>query len=151
MFACKHASHDKFPRKKHVLVCAEHCDTDENKTLFEDYKERFILKRKKPLPNFTREMKLSFHVHAFSAAPSQEMIVASEDDNTDVDNAPALNDNADVDNAPALNDTTDVDNDPASNDNTDIDNVLALNDTTFTLSHKLEFNTILHKVYIGTQ
>ena len=31
-FVCKHSDHDKFPRKKHVLVCGDHCDTDENKT-----------------------------------------------------------------------------------------------------------------------
>ena len=30
-YRCKHPSHDKFPTKKHVLVCAEHKDVEENK------------------------------------------------------------------------------------------------------------------------
>ena len=68
------------------LVCSDHCDMDENKTLFQDYKERFILKRKKPLPTFTREMKLSFHVNAFSVASAKKAIAPSDDSNTDVDN-----------------------------------------------------------------
>ncbi len=62
-FICKHASHETYPRKKHVLVCAEHCETEENKKLFEEYKTRFILRNKCPLPEFSKEMKLSFYVY----------------------------------------------------------------------------------------
>ena len=32
-FTCKHPSHERHPMKKHVLVCEEHKDTDENKEL----------------------------------------------------------------------------------------------------------------------
>ena len=30
-FTCKHPSHDRYPMKKHVLVCQEHADNEENK------------------------------------------------------------------------------------------------------------------------
>ena len=63
-YVCKHPAHEKFPRKKHVLVCAEHCDTDENKALFETYKTRFITNQKKPLADFTKSMRLSFHIYS---------------------------------------------------------------------------------------
>ena len=43
-FACQHPSHNNYNVKKHVLVCDEHKDTDENKKLLEEYKRRFILK-----------------------------------------------------------------------------------------------------------
>ena len=59
-FTCKHTSHDKYPCKKHVLVCGEQYDTKENMTIFEDYKNRFIMKQDKPLPHFCEEMKLAF-------------------------------------------------------------------------------------------
>ena len=29
-YVCKHSSHDRFNRKKHVLVCHEHRETEEN-------------------------------------------------------------------------------------------------------------------------
>ena len=35
-FTCKHPSHDRFQRKKHVLVCDEHKDLVENKRCFSD-------------------------------------------------------------------------------------------------------------------
>ena len=45
-YTCNHPSHDKFPTKKHVLVCAEHKNAEENKTTFELYKCKGILKQK---------------------------------------------------------------------------------------------------------
>ena len=57
-YTCKHPSHDRFSRKKHVLVCHEHRDTEENKTLLEEYKNRFILHRN-DLEDFSKSIKLS--------------------------------------------------------------------------------------------
>ena len=79
-FACKHPSHDKYPRKKHVLVCAEHCDSDENKKLFEEYKSRFILKQKRPLDDFSKELKLSFHVQSYRVGPAEKKEADPADD-----------------------------------------------------------------------
>ena len=60
-FVCKHPSHDKFSKKKHVLVCEEHSQTNENKQLLEEYKSKYILKQKANLPEYSKEIKLSFH------------------------------------------------------------------------------------------
>ena len=43
-FVCKHSTHDKFPRKKHVLDCEKHSQSTENKQLLEEYKSKCILK-----------------------------------------------------------------------------------------------------------
>ena len=62
-YTCNHPSHDKLSTKKHVLVCAKHKDVEENKTIFELYKYRCILKQKHiQLPEFSREIKLFFHL-----------------------------------------------------------------------------------------
>ena len=46
-FICKHSIHQKYPCKKHVLVCEDHKDDEENKKTLEDYKKRCILKEKR--------------------------------------------------------------------------------------------------------
>ena len=57
-FTCPHLSHRGFPRK-HVLVCHDHKDTDANKKLLDKYKEKYL---KNPnLPQFTKNISLSFH------------------------------------------------------------------------------------------
>ena len=61
-FTCKNTAHDKFPVRKHVLICHEHRDTQENKDLLQEYKSRCIIKRLE-LPEFSKEIKLSFHVN----------------------------------------------------------------------------------------
>jgi len=59
-FVCKHINHQKYPTRKHVLVCDEHKHTTENKELLEHYKHRCI--KNQNLPSFSREIKLSsFH------------------------------------------------------------------------------------------
>ena len=55
-FSCRHPLHQKYPRKKHVLVCEEHKDEDDNKTVRHDCKKRCILKE--------RKVELSFHTNA---------------------------------------------------------------------------------------
>ena len=61
-FTCKNISHDKYPIKKHVLVCHEHRGTTENKQLLLEYKNRCIMKQTK-LPAFSRDLKLTFHMN----------------------------------------------------------------------------------------
>ena len=61
-FTCKNTSHDKYPQKKHVLVCQEHCSDDENKKTFAEYKSRFTDRQKMQLKEFSKSIKLSFHV-----------------------------------------------------------------------------------------
>ena len=48
-------------KRKHSLVCEEHSQTNENKQLLEEYKSRCILKQKANLPEYSKEIKLSFH------------------------------------------------------------------------------------------
>ena len=63
-FVCKHQSHDRDPRKRHVLLCEEHKDDPENIRLLEAYKEEHILKCKS-VPDFSKEIKLSFHSNSY--------------------------------------------------------------------------------------
>ena len=48
-------------RKKHVLVCQEHCSDDENKKTFAEYKSRFIDRQKVQLKEFSKSIELSYH------------------------------------------------------------------------------------------
>ena len=58
-FTCQHSSHDPYTKKKHVLVCHEHQQSEENKKTLETYKNRFILNRPN-IPEFSKNIKLSF-------------------------------------------------------------------------------------------
>lgn len=69
-FVCKHQSHDKYPSKKHVLVCQEHSTSEDNIKILESYRARCI-KSKSDIPTFSKEIKLSFHVSS-SNCPSKE-------------------------------------------------------------------------------
>ena len=61
-YVCKHESHNRFKMKQHVLVCETHKNTDENKTLLDDYKERCIRRVRSPeLPDFSRDIAICFH------------------------------------------------------------------------------------------
>ena len=62
-FVCNHKSHEKYPTKKHVLVCHEHRNDTENQELLQKYKSRFIMKQANQLPPFPRNLKLSFHMN----------------------------------------------------------------------------------------
>ena len=59
-FICQHPNHSKFPVKKHVLLCADHKDTPENKDILEKYKARCIL-RQRNLPDFSKDIHLSHY------------------------------------------------------------------------------------------
>ena len=60
-FVCTHQAHQRYPVKKHVLVCEEHKDLEENKLILEKYKQRCI--RNSELPSFSKDISLSFHVN----------------------------------------------------------------------------------------
>lgn len=60
-YTCQHSSHEKYPNRKHVLVCNEHKDEQCNKELLATYKQRCI--RNSNLPLFSRNISLTFHVH----------------------------------------------------------------------------------------
>ena len=62
-FVCKDKSHDKYPIKKHVLVCHEHRSDTESQDLLQKYKNRFIMKQPNQLPSFSRDLKLLFHIN----------------------------------------------------------------------------------------
>ena len=70
-FTCKHPSHDRFSRKKHVLVCDEHKHLVENKTLLDDYKSRFILRDNQSgvLPSYSKGIVIH-HTYASSSGES---------------------------------------------------------------------------------
>ena len=67
-YVCKHPSHAKYPKKKHVLVCHEHRDSPENQQLLQTYKSRCILRHKSDeIPSFSKDIKLSFHISSASS------------------------------------------------------------------------------------
>ena len=72
-FVCKLKSHDKYPIKKHVLVCHEHRNDTENQEPLQKYKDKFIMKQPNQLPSFSRDLKLSFHINQNESRNSQEM------------------------------------------------------------------------------
>ena len=60
-FICKHKSHLRYPRKKHILLCEDHKNDPENYSLLEKYRKEHILSLKSHLPEFSKNIKLSFH------------------------------------------------------------------------------------------
>ena len=84
-FCCKHPSHDKYDRKKHVLVCHEHRDMEENKLILEEYKKRRILNNTQ-LPSFSKEIKLSFVSQQIYQAAASNAKLESNDDGIIEDN-----------------------------------------------------------------
>ena len=57
--ACKHESHSKFNKSKHVLVCEVDKNDPNNIKLFDEYKLRFVANSKTIYKDFSRDMKLS--------------------------------------------------------------------------------------------
>ena len=73
-FTCKHKSHDRFPRKKHVLVCHGHRNEKENQDILQMYTDRCISKQQQSLL-FSKDIKLTFHINQSSVPqdnPSNE-------------------------------------------------------------------------------
>ena len=42
---CPHESHEEYPTKKHILVCDEHKQHQQNKELLHQYKDGFITRQ----------------------------------------------------------------------------------------------------------
>ena len=59
-FICQHPSLQKYPLKKHVLICEEHKNSQDNQALLETYHTKCIL-RIPDLKEFSKGIKLSFH------------------------------------------------------------------------------------------
>ena len=72
-FVCQRISQDKYPIKKHVLICHEQRNDTENQELLQKKKGRFILKQPNQLPSFSRDLKLSFHMNQNQSPNSQEI------------------------------------------------------------------------------
>ena len=61
-FACKHTSHDQYQRKKHVLCCEEHKNTQENQNLLQQFKTRCIMRsQQNNLPLYSQDIQLVHH------------------------------------------------------------------------------------------
>ena len=58
-FVCKDKLHNKYNQKKHVLVCEEH--KNQNDDLFEKYKTAEIVGKIQTLEDFSKQIKLSYH------------------------------------------------------------------------------------------
>ena len=58
-FVCPHASHQIYPRRKHVLVCEDHKNDASNEEVLARYKERCINNQQAVL-EFSKNIKLSF-------------------------------------------------------------------------------------------
>ena len=61
-FSCKNTSHDKYPNKRHVLVCHEHRENTENEQFLLEHKNRCIMKQNK-LAAFSGDLKLTFYMN----------------------------------------------------------------------------------------
>ena len=59
-FICQHPLRQKYPVKKHVLICEEHKNSQDNQALLETYRSKYILRRS-DLEEFSKGIKLSFH------------------------------------------------------------------------------------------
>ena len=83
-FTCKHPSHNRYDMKRHVLVCHDHKDTEENKKIFDYYKKKFILERP-GIPDFSKDIKLSFMSRQSHVSNSNSETL-STDDNIIIEN-----------------------------------------------------------------
>ena len=79
-FTCQHPMHEKYPKKKHILVCEDHKDSEENRNLLQKYKDRCILRQRSvALPEYSKDIQLSFFYKAETQNISQ-MIKSNESD-----------------------------------------------------------------------
>ena len=70
-FIYPHPSHQRYPVKKHVLLCEEHKEDQSNQDVLEKFKNRCM--KNTTLPDFSRQIKLGFHVNAFSSHTSSPL------------------------------------------------------------------------------
>ena len=84
-FTCQHPSHDRYSMKRHVLVCHDHRNTDENKKILDHYKRKFILQRP-DIPEFSKELKLTFMSKQSHISNSKNSETLTTDDSIISDN-----------------------------------------------------------------
>ena len=84
-FTCNHPSHDRYDRKKHVLVCHEHRNTEENRRILDEYKKTCILNRR-DAPQFSKDIKLSFMTQQSFASTSRKTEAEVNDDSIITEN-----------------------------------------------------------------
>ena len=82
-YICKNSSHDTFSCKKHVLVCEEHCEEEDNVKLLQEYVSRFISPLK-CVEQFSKEIKLSFITLSYATVKVPETISSPDDNDEDV-------------------------------------------------------------------
>jgi len=76
-YACKHSLHERYPRKKHVLVCEEHKTSSENLELLKLYKSKCIFKyNSNEVATFSKDIRIH-HVEA-----SKVQVYSSTSDST---------------------------------------------------------------------
>ncbi|XP_066924657.1 uncharacterized protein [Clytia hemisphaerica] len=83
-FTCPHPSHDNFDVKKHVLVCQDHASTPECHQVLQNFKERCILRQTR-LQQFSKDIKLVFHIDTQSYNSRRKTTQPSDVDSTDND------------------------------------------------------------------
>ena len=76
-YACKHKSHSRFNKSKHVLVCEEHKDDSDNIKLFNEYKLRFVTNSKTKYKEFSQNMKLSYYTGGYTGKSDNELLESS--------------------------------------------------------------------------
>ena len=79
-YICRHDSHKNFTVKKHILVCEEHKDEEDNKAILEEYRARCIDRKcNKDLPEYAKTIQLSH----FCAHPTFATLSPGEEDEGD--------------------------------------------------------------------
>ena len=75
-YCCKHKSHDRHVKRKHVLVCEEHKSSADNKAILEEYKKNCILNLKENIPDFSKQ--LSFHSEPEQLVEHEQVVELEE-------------------------------------------------------------------------
>jgi len=70
-YVCPHHSHQRYPVKKHVLVCEEHKDHHDNQEVLARFKARCM--RNSNLPHFSKQIRLAFHADTYISESSSPM------------------------------------------------------------------------------
>ena len=64
-FTCPHPSHQSYPMRRHVLVCEDHKEDQQNKDVLNRFKARCL--RSSHLPDFSKQIKLSFFTNSYAS------------------------------------------------------------------------------------
>ena len=80
IYTCKNPTHNSMTIKKHVLVCEEHKNDEANKELMEEYRSKCINRpNNSNLPDFAKQIKLSFHTGMHSVITEAYASVVNEE------------------------------------------------------------------------